>query len=32
MGRLIFSVFQCEMELSYITFSRLFLAPVAKDL
>jgi len=27
-----FSAFQCEMELGYITFSRLLLVPVAKDL
>jgi len=31
MGRLIFGAFQCEMELGYITFSRLLLVPVAKD-
>jgi len=29
MGRLIFRAFQCEMELDYITFSRLLLVPVA---
>jgi len=28
MGRLIFSAFQCEMELGYITVSRLLLVPV----
>jgi len=32
MGRLIFRAFQCEMELGYITFSRLLLVPVAQDL
>jgi len=32
MGRLIFRAFQCEMELGYITFSRLLPAPVAKGL
>jgi len=32
MGRLNFSAFQCEMQLGYITFSRLLLVPVAKDL
>jgi len=32
MGRLIFDAFQCEMELGYITFSRLFLVTVAKAL
>jgi len=32
MGRLIFRAFQCEMELDYITVSRLLLAPVAKGL
>jgi len=31
MGRLIFSAFQSEMELGYITLSRLLLVPVAKD-
>jgi len=31
MGRLIFSAFQCEMEEDYITVSRLFLVPVAKE-
>jgi len=31
MGRMIYSAFQCEMELDYITFTRIFLAPVAKD-
>jgi len=30
--RLIFRAFQCEMELDYITASRLFLVPVAKGL
>jgi len=30
--RLIFRVFQCEMELEYITVSRLLLVPVAKGL
>jgi len=30
MGRLIFSAFQCERELDYITFGRLLLVPVAK--
>ena len=30
MGRLIFRAFQCEMELDYITVSRLLLVPVAK--
>jgi len=29
-GRLIFRAFQCEMELDYITVSRLLLVPVAK--
>ena len=29
MGRLIFRAFQCEMELDYITVSRLLLVPVA---
>jgi len=28
MGRLVFRVFQCEMELAYITASRLLLVPV----
>jgi len=28
MGRLIFRAFQCEMELDYITASRLLLGPV----
>ena len=28
MGRLIFRAFQCEMELDYITVSRLLLVPV----
>jgi len=32
MGRLIFRVFQCEMELDYITVSRLLLVAVAKGL
>jgi len=32
MGRLIFRTFQCEMELDYITVSRLLLVPVAKGL
>jgi len=32
MERLIFSAFQCEMEQDYITFGRLLLVPVAKDL
>jgi len=32
MGRLIFNAFQCEMELDYITVSRLLLVPVAKGL
>jgi len=32
MGRLIFSAFQCEMELEYIAFRRLLLVPVAKAL
>jgi len=32
MVRLIFRAFQCEMELGYITFGRLLLVPVAKDL
>jgi len=32
MARLILTAFQCEMELAYITFSRLLLVPVAKDL
>jgi len=32
MGKLIFNVFQYEMELEYITFRRLLLVPVAKDL
>jgi len=31
-GRLIFRAFQCEMELGYITVSRLLLVPVAKVL
>ena len=31
MGRLIFRALQCEMELDYITVSRLFLVLVAKD-
>jgi len=30
MGRLIFGAFQCEMELGYNIFSRLFLVTVAK--
>jgi len=30
MGRLIFHAFQCEIELDFITVSRLFLVPVAK--
>jgi len=29
MGRLIFPAFQCEMELDYITVSRLLLVPLA---
>jgi len=29
-GRLIFRAFQCEMELDYITVSRLLLVPVPK--
>jgi len=29
MGRLAFCAFQCEMELDYITFSRMLLVPVA---
>jgi len=32
MGRSIFRAFQCEMELEYITVSKLLLAPVAKGL
>jgi len=32
MGRLIFRAFKCEIELEYITVSRLFLVPVAKGL
>jgi len=32
MGKLIFRAFQCEMELDYITLSRLLLVPVAKGL
>jgi len=32
MERLIFHVFQCEMELDYITVSRLLLVPVSKRL
>jgi len=32
MGRLIFHAFQGEMELDYITVSRLLLVPVAKGL
>jgi len=32
MRRLIFNAFQCEMELDDITFGRLLLVPVAKDL
>ena len=32
MGRLVFHEFQCEMELDYITVSRLLLVPVAKGL
>jgi len=32
MERLTFSAFWCEMELGHITFSRLLLVPVAKDL
>ena len=32
MGRLIFRAFQCEIELDYITISRLLLIPVAKGL
>jgi len=28
MGRLIFRAFQCEMELDYVTVSRLLLGPV----
>jgi len=31
MGRLIFRAFQCEMELEYITVSRLLLVPAAKN-
>jgi len=31
-GRLIFRAFQYEMQLDYITVSRLLLVPVAKDL
>jgi len=31
-GRLIFRAFQCEVELDYITVSRLLLVPVAKGL
>jgi len=29
-GRLVFRAFQCEMELGYITVSRLLLVPIAK--
>jgi len=29
MGKLIFRAFQCEIELDYITFSRLLLVPAA---
>jgi len=32
MGRLVFRALQCEMELDYITVSRLLLVPVAKGL
>jgi len=32
MVRLIFGAFQCEIKLGHITFSRLLLVPVAKDL
>jgi len=32
MRRLIFCAFQCEMELDYITVSRLLFVPVAKGL
>ena len=32
MGRLIYRVFQCEVELDYIAVSRLVLVPVAKCL
>jgi len=32
MEKLTYSAFQCEMELGYITFSRLLLVPVAKGL
>ena len=32
MGKLIFHVFQCEMELGYTTVNRLLLVPVAKGL
>jgi len=32
MRRLVFRAFQCEMELDYITDSRLLLVPVAKGL
>jgi len=32
MGRLIFRTFQCEVELDYVTVSRLLLDPVAKGL
>jgi len=32
MGRLIYRVFQCEVELDYITVSRLLLVPVEKCL
>jgi len=30
-GRLFFRAFQCEVELDYITFSRLLIVPVAKS-
>jgi len=32
MGRMIFRAFQCEMELDYITISRLLRVPVSKGL
>jgi len=32
MGRLIFRAFKCEMDLDYITVSRLLLVPEAKGL
>jgi len=32
MGRLIFRAFQCEMELGYVTVTRLLLVPVEKGL